>query len=73
MEDIPNSLNEMFDRAFNIILDDDSCEWKLDKAGDYYESNCNDFYRKNIIDDYLGGKYYCKFCPNCGKRIKYIK
>ena len=50
-----------------------TCEWKADRADDYYDTSCNDFYRKKIIDDYLGGKLYCKFCPSCGKRIKYVE
>ena len=52
---------------------DQVCEWKADRADDYYDTSCNDFYRKKIIDDYLGGKLYCKFCPSCGKRIKYVE
>ena len=61
---------------------EEECRWKVETEGSIYDSitdrdedyrclNCNYIVSTADFEDVLGGKHHVKFCPNCGKRIRY--
>lgn len=69
-----------FKKKPSIVDVPEVCEWKLEIYNGYDGDHdadrttaCGTYYNAYDIDDYLGGIEKVKYCPNCGKRIKYVE
>ena len=66
------------------LVVEECCEWKLVVTKYPYESvtewdedmvcqSCRFIVPCTVLEDHLGGIEECKYCPSCGKRIKYVE